>query len=98
VPFNLVYQAGSIFADLENCDEELLLQGVIDLYFQEGEELVLVDYKTDHVTPANREDLIEKYRVQIVLYKNALEKILGRSVKASYLYLFDCDEEVVITD
>ena len=61
VPFNLVYKASSIFADLENCDEELLLQGVIDLYFQEGEELVLVDYKTDHVTPANRADLIEKY-------------------------------------
>ncbi len=97
VPFNLVYKAASIFADLENCDEELLLQGVIDLYFQEGEELVLVDYKTDRITSANRVELIEKYRVQIILYKTALEKILGRTVKASYLYLFDCDEAVAIT-
>jgi len=97
VPFNLVYKADSIFPGLENCDEELLLQGVIDLYFQEGEELVLVDYKTDRITSENRAELIEKYRVQIILYQNALERILGRRVKASYLYLFDSDEEVAIT-
>jgi len=35
-------------------------QGVIDLYFQEGEELVLVDYKTDRITLENRAELIEK--------------------------------------
>jgi len=98
VPFNLVYKAASIFAGLENCKEELLLQGVIDLYFEEGEDLVLVDYKTDRITSANRSELVDKYRVQIVLYKKALEEILGRRVKASYLYLFDCDEEVAFTD
>lgn len=97
VPFNLVCQASSIFADLRQSDEELLLQGVIDLYFQEGEELVLIDYKTDRITPENREGLIEKYRTQILLYKDALEKILGLRVKAGYLYLFDSEEEVVIT-
>lgn len=98
VPFNLVYKASSIFDELTDCDEELLLQGVIDLYFEEGEELVLVDYKTDRITLENRAELIGKYRVQIELYKNALEKILARRVKASYLYLFDSDEEVAITD
>jgi len=98
VPFNLVYKAAAIFAGLEDCEEELLLQGIIDLYFQEGEELVLVDYKTDRITLDNRAELIEKYRVQIELYKHALEKILARRVKASYLYLFDSDEEVAITD
>jgi ATP-dependent helicase/nuclease subunit A len=94
VPFNLMCRAASIFAGLDNTDEELLLQGVIDLYFQEGEDLVLVDYKTDKITPYNRPELIEKYQIQVELYKTALEKIQGQQVKESYLYLFDCDEAV----
>ncbi len=94
VPFNLVCRASSIIAGLENCEEELLLQGVIDLYFWEGEEMVLVDYKTDWITSENREELIDKYRNQVELYKTALENIQGHPVKDSYLYLFYCDEEV----
>jgi len=96
VPFNLIYPATAIFDGLDNCDEQLLLQGVIDLYFQEQGELVLVDYKTDRITDHNRAELIEKYKVQVHLYKTALEKILDQRVKASYLYLFDCDEEVLL--
>ena len=94
VPFNLICKAATIFAGLDNSSEELLLQGVIDLYFREGEELVLIDYKTDRITPNNRDELIEKYRIQVELYKTALEKIQGQQVKESYLYLFDCDEAV----
>lgn len=96
VPFNLLHDAAQVFPDLPPDREQLLLQGVIDLYFQEGEELVLVDYKSDRVTPSNRDALIDGYRVQIELYKNALEKILGRVVKASYLYLFDTGEAVLV--
>lgn len=96
VPFNLRCQADSIFTGWKDSGEELLLQGVIDLYFEEGADLVLVDYKTDRVTPKNREELIARYRVQILLYQNALERILGRRVKSSFLYLFDSGEEVVI--
>ncbi len=97
VPFNLLYRAESIYKDWVDSGEELLLQGVIDLYFQEGDDLVLVDYKTDRVTPANRGGLIDKYSVQIRLYQNALERILGQKVKTSCLYLFDSGETVVIT-
>jgi ATP-dependent helicase/nuclease subunit A len=94
VPFNLVYRASDVIAGWEKCEEELLVQGVIDLYFWEGEEIVLLDYKTDRITPENREELIDKYRIQVDLYKTALESIQGHPVKDSYLYLFDCDEEV----
>jgi helicase-exonuclease AddAB, AddA subunit, Firmicutes type len=97
VPFNLCYQAESIFAGWKDSGEELLLQGVIDLYFEEDEDLVLVDYKTDRVTPENREELIARYRVQILLYQNALEKLMDRKVKNSSLYLFDSGEEVAIS-
>ncbi|MEQ8201131.1 MAG: helicase-exonuclease AddAB subunit AddA [Syntrophomonadaceae bacterium] len=94
VPFNLLCDAAEIFPDLALGGEQLLLQGVIDLYFREGDQLVLVDYKSDRVTPYNKEALISGYRVQLKLYKTALKKILGQPVKASYLYLFDIDEAV----
>ncbi len=94
VPFNLVRRACEVTAAWEQCQDELLIQGVIDLYFWEDGEMVLLDYKTDRITPANRDELIDKYRTQLELYKTALEDIQGQRVKDSYLYLFDCDEEV----
>ena len=96
VPFNLLFDAAEIFPKLPPDSEQMLLQGVIDLYFREGDELVLVDYKSDRVSPVNREDIIARYRLQLELYKTALEKILGQRVKASYLYLFDIDEAILL--
>lgn len=94
VPFNLIYDAARIFSDRQLEGENLLVQGIIDLFFQEGNALVLVDYKTDRITPLNRDELIDNYRIQLELYKSALEKILTQRVKESYLYLFDVDEAV----
>jgi len=94
VPFNMVIKAHEVLEGMAESDEELLLQGVIDLYFQEGDELVLVDYKTDYISPENRSELIQQYSIQLQLYKTALERILGQKVKESYLYLFHTEEEV----
>jgi len=96
VPFILVRKACEIIEGLDDCHEELLIQGVIDLYFIEGDELVLVDYKTDHISSDNRDEVIAKYQVQVELYKEALEKIKGRRVKESYLFLLDADEAVKV--
>ena len=96
VPFNLLLDAAEVFPELPSGSEQLLLQGVIDLYFREGDELVLVDYKSDRVTPSNKEEIIARYHLQLQLYKTALERILGQTVKASYLYLFDVDEAILL--
>lgn len=96
VPFNLVCKAESILEGIEANDEELLIQGIIDLYFQEGDELVLVDYKTDYISAQNRAALIQQYSIQINLYKNALEKILDKRVKDSCLYFFHTEEMIFI--
>ena len=96
VPFNLLFDAAEIFPELPPHSEQMLLQGVIDLYFREGDALVLVDYKSDRVTPFNKEEKIARYRLQLELYKTALEKILGQKVKASYLYLFDINEAILL--
>ncbi|MEQ8236377.1 MAG: helicase-exonuclease AddAB subunit AddA [Syntrophomonadaceae bacterium] len=96
VPFNLVFKAGRVFAGLETSEEELLLQGIIDLCFHEDGHMILVDYKTDRVTPQNRQEIIERYRIQLSVYREALEKIKMMPVKESYIYLFDSEEAVKI--
>ncbi|SHK10611.1 DNA helicase/exodeoxyribonuclease V, subunit A [Paramaledivibacter caminithermalis DSM 15212] len=95
-PFILKKKATEVINDLENCEEELLIQGIIDCYFEEEGELILVDYKTGNVFDDNIERMIRRYRTQMELYKEALEKILGKRVKESYIYLFDIDKEVKI--
>ncbi|MDD6795652.1 MAG: helicase-exonuclease AddAB subunit AddA [Clostridiaceae bacterium] len=77
-------------------DEKVRLQGVIDCFFYEGDNLILLDYKTDYVEEGNEEEMIKKYTVQISYYKEALRKITGQEVKESYLYLFFLDKEIRI--
>lgn len=71
---------------------EVMVQGIIDCYFEEGEELVLVDYKNSYMNPEKREKelnrLKKNYARQVELYKEALELIKGKKVKDSYLYVF----------
>ena len=53
----------------------MLIQGIIDVYFEEDGELVVADYKTDAVTQA--EELVNRYRVQLDYYARALEQLTG---------------------
>ena len=75
-------------------DEMVRLQGVIDCFFYEGDNVILLDYKTDYVKEGNEEELISKYSIQIKLYKDALEKITGNKVNECYLYSFTLDKEI----
>lgn len=75
-------------------DEMIRLQGIIDCFFEEDDGLVLLDYKTDYVEEGREEDVIDRYKGQLKYYKDALEKITGKVVKDSYLYLFYLDKAV----
>lgn len=76
----------------EHEGEAVLVQGIIDCWFEEEDGLVLVDYKSNRI-PRNGTDALERikdeYRRQIALYREALEEGRKRSVKEAYLYLFD---------
>lgn len=85
--FNLQRPARLVLNHCEECDDNLLVQGVVDLCFQEGDELVLLDYKTDAVfTPGELARAVEKYRIQMEMYRVALESLLELEVKECYLY------------
>lgn len=76
--------------------EEILMQGMIDAYFEEDGELVLVDYKTDKVWNWRPEILVEKYQVQLQYYKEALERLTQKKVKEVYLYSLYLGREILV--
>ena len=67
---------------------DTLVQGVIDCYFVEDDEIVLVDYKTGK----NVKETTENYIIQLELYKEALEKTTGKNVKEGWIYFFGNDQ------
>ena len=67
-------------------EEFIQINGIIDCYFVEENAVVLVDYKSDRLW---QEDAFrEKYRIQLRLYKEALERVTDLPVKACYIYAF----------
>lgn len=84
-PFYINIPAKEIY---ENADQEkMLVQGIIDLYYiDKNDRLILVDYKTDHIKKGDEKKLEEKYKLQLDLYKQALENALGRKVDKVMIY------------
>ena len=75
-----------------NSDDNILVQGVIDLYFiDENNNIILLDYKTDYVANGKEQEIVEKYRKQLEIYKRALEEATGKKVFKSYLCLANRD-------
>ena len=75
-------------------EEIVLVQGIIDAYFEEDGEWVLVDYKTDAVEKA--QDLIDRYRVQLDLYERALTQITGKNVKEKLIYSVSLKKTILL--
>ena len=72
--------------------EVILVQGIIDAYFEEEDGIVVLDYKTDRVKSA--EQLKERYHAQLEYYAQALEGLLGKPVKEKIIYSFTLREEI----
>ncbi|HBH3574871.1 TPA: helicase-exonuclease AddAB subunit AddA [Clostridioides difficile] len=75
-------------------NESVMLRGIVDAYFEEENQIVLVDYKTDFVNEENINQIIEKYKKQLDLYADIIETLTGKSVKEKCIYLFGVDEAV----
>lgn len=71
----------------------VLVQGIIDLYFEEADGLVLLDYKTDSVREAKQ--LLDRYQTQMDLYARALAAATGKQVKEKLIYSFKLEEIIL---
>ncbi len=94
-PFYINVPASEIYN--EDIEENILVQGIIDLYFvNEIGNIVLVDYKTDYVENGKELELVEKYKNQLELYKQALEEALNTKVDKVYIYSVYLEKEIEI--
>ena len=75
-------------------DDLIIVQGIIDAYFEEAGKLILIDYKTDKVKASQEEILKKRYDTQLQYYKDTLEQLTGLSVAETYLYSFALDKEI----
>lgn len=77
-------------------NEKTMLVGIVDLFYETKDGIVLIDYKTDFVTDENLNEIKEKYKIQLSLYKDAIEQISGKKVIKKGLYLFGIDKFIEI--
>lgn len=94
-PFIIGLPASEVYSGIDTgCTEIVLMQGIIDAFFEEDGEIVLVDYKTDFVKKGDSKELLEKYGQQLDYYARALESITGKRVKEKIIYSFALGNEV----
>ena len=93
-PFTFSAPAGELIEGLTK-EEAVLVQGIIDAYFYEDGELVIVDYKTDFVDGDGHE-LVDKYGGQLYYYERALEAATGLKVKEKIIYSTYLSKEISI--
>lgn len=93
-PFVFSLPADELFG--KDSREPILIQGIIDVFFEEEDGLVLLDYKTDYVPDEPEETLKRRYTKQLALYQRALEEITGKRVKQKLLYSFYLGKEIVV--
>lgn len=102
VPFVIKKKANDVMKSL-NEEDNILIQGIIDCYFYEDDDIVLLDYKTDAMhdnkdLKRSLEIMKERYAAQILTYKEALEILTKKKVKEAYLCLFDNNMQIKIED
>lgn len=108
IRFNIKLPASEFSADEDLkeqlADEYILVQGVIDCFFFDiNDHLILVDYKTDYI-PADMRDnlenvkkmLIDRHRLQLSYYKSACERITRKPVYAAYIYSFGLGIDIAL--
>ena len=96
-PFVMSLPAERIWADADpdtfDESEEVLTQGIIDVFWTEADGIVLLDYKTDRVTQAD--ELVSRYKVQLDLYREALNRRFpDLKVKETWIYSFWLNEAI----
>ncbi len=93
--FSLLVDAGDYYENMSPGDQ-ILLQGVVDLFAETEKGILIVDFKTDYVTEENLDEKVREYRSQVEVYSNALCEILGKKVYRKVLYFLRTGEAVEV--
>lgn len=99
VPFTAGFSVTELYPELAGRvpeNEIIVVQGIIDCLLVSEGGLVLIDYKTDRVSPDDISGAIDKYRIQLELYARAIERTLCRPVTEKCLYFFSLGRGVAV--
>ena len=77
-------------------NDKILVHGIIDGVIELDDEIIIFDYKTDHITKQNEAKLIAKYSGQVNLYAKAIHVIKNKKVNDKYLYFLKADQIVSV--
>lgn len=91
--FVMGIRASEVMPDTDS-DELILIQGIIDVFFEEDGQLVLLDYKSDFCV--DEKQLVKRYQVQLDYYRRALEQMLGKKVGEMIIYSLVLGKEIRI--
>ncbi len=90
-PFVLAVSADHLDSQFP-AEEKVLIQGIVDVYFEEEDGITILDYKTDRVLASS--ELKERYRTQLDYYEEAIGRLTGKPVKEKILYSFALMEAI----
>jgi len=88
-PFVMALPATELY-DHAGLDETILVHGIIDCYFEEDGEIVLLDYKSDSRP--------ERHKTQMDIYKKAIANATAMNVKEVLIYSFALGKAIALAD
>ena len=91
-PFVMGLNAGEIYGT--DSTEIVLIQGIIDVFFEEDDKICLLDYKTDAVK--SEEELKNRYQKQLELYAKALARVSEKEILSPLIYSFSLGREIIL--
>lgn len=95
-PFVISVRADEVLPDTQS-GEAVLIQGIIDGFYETEKGIVLMDYKTDRLEEGQENVLVERYKKQMELYARALHGITGKEVVRKVLYSFSLNKEIEVS-
>ncbi|MDE1548786.1 helicase-exonuclease AddAB subunit AddA [Jeotgalibaca caeni] len=96
VPFTMLMRASNIFEGIQpEANDHILIHGIIDGFIEYPDHILLFDFKTDYVGE-NLKGLLDKYRGQMIVYREALEDIKKKKVTETYLCFLSTNENVLV--
>lgn len=82
--------------NLADSDELVVVQGIIDAWFVEDGQIILLDYKTDRIRRGQEDVLRERYHIQLEYYKKALQQMTGMQVKETWIYSIALEQAIAL--
>lgn len=92
-PFILGISAGELNRGFPP-GETVLIQGIIDVWWEEEDGIVILDYKTDRISQEQK--LVDRYELQLLYYEQALKQLTHKNVKEKLIYSFYLDKTIVL--